>query len=209
MLSKKLATIKRDVELPFTFEDLIFTPDYGDLVRFLHSLDMNKLASRYEDKINDSYVPETKTVKKEISFARVEKIPEEFLKNESYVFVDADTSNFMVADIHGFALCKDENAYYISLENVLKDEALLAYLKDDTPYKIGYDVKRNMHLLNRIGLSVAFHDDVMILASLCDSTLTSTEKIFDAYGLTTEIKYEDVYGKANKPVLFIDEKFFY
>ena len=66
MLSKKLATIKRDVELPFTFEDLIFTPDYGDLVRFLHSLDMNKLASRYEDKINDSYVPETKTVKKEI-----------------------------------------------------------------------------------------------------------------------------------------------
>ena len=205
LLSKKLATIKRDVKLPFTFEDLIFTPDYGDLVRFLHSLDMNKLASRYEDKINDSYVPETKTVKKEISFARVEKMPEEFLKNESYIFVDADTSNFMVADIHGFALCKDENAYYISLENVLKDEALLTYLKDDTPYKIGYDVKRNMHLLNRIGLSVAFHDDVMILASLCDSTLTSTEKIFDAYGLTTEIKYEDVYGKANKPVLFIDE----
>lgn len=205
LLSKKLATIKRDVKLPFTFEDLIFTPDYTDLVRFLHSLDMNKLASRYEDKINDSYVPEAKTVKKEISFSRVEKMPEEFLKNESYVFVDADTANFMVADIHGFALCKDENAYYISLENALKDETLLAYLKNDTPYKIGYDVKRNMHLLNRIGLPVAFHDDVMILASLCDSTLTSTEKIFDAYGLTTEIKYEDVYGKANKPVLFIDE----
>lgn len=203
LLSKKLATIKTDVELPFTFDELLFNPDYSILISYLKSLDMNKMASRYEGM--SSSTPVVKEEIKEVSFERVTKIPSSFLSKDSFIFLDENQANFMQGEIYGFSLCSDTETYYISLEDAKKDTELLDYFKQETPYKCGYDIKRNMHLLEKESISIQFHDDTMILASLCDSTLTSTEKIFDAFGLSTTISFEDIYGKSNKPVLFVDE----
>ena len=204
LLSKKLATIKTNVQLPFTFDELLFHPDYSVLISYLKSLDMNKMASRYEGM--SSSTPVLKEEVKEVSFERVTKIPSSFLLKDSFVFLDENQANFMQGEIFGFALCSDTETYYIRLEDAKKDKELLEYLKQETPHKCGYDIKRNMHLLEKESISIHFYDDTMILASLCDSTLTSTEKIFDAFGLSTSITFEDVYGKSNKPVLFVDEE---
>ncbi len=203
LLSKKLATIKTDVDLPFTFDDLLFQPDYTVLVSYLKSLDMKKLVSKYEGLTSST--PTKLEVEKELTYKRVNQIPSAFLSHDLYVFIDDDHMNFMQAVMNGIALTDGEEAYYISIDDLKKDSELLKCLSSDTPHKCGYDIKRNMHLLQKESITIHFDDDAMILASLCDSTLTSTDKISDAFGLSTSVSFEDVYGKANKPVLFVDE----
>lgn len=205
ILSKKLATIRRDVKLDFTLDDCAFKPDYKQLVNFLKSLDMNKLAARFEDKAeSDTDADEKVKPSHDFSMQYVSQIPSSFMENECAVFVDDDGGHYMQAGIHGFALANEKEGYYITLENTLKDEALLKYLEAEKPYKTGYDIKRSMHLLKRDHITIQFHDDAMILASLADSTLTSTSKIAEHYQLTTDVSYEDVYGKTGKPVLLVE-----
>jgi len=207
VLSKKLATIKRDVELNFKTEDCMFHPDYPDLIKYLRSLDMNMLAKKYEDFSASVTVEEAASPEAESAdgYARVSKIPAFFLKSETFLFLDENQDSFVNAEVHGFGVNSEHGTVYISLEDVLKDEAFLAYLKQAEPHKTGYDIKRAMHLLKHAGLEINFHDDAMILASLCDSTLTSTDKIMEHYQLSTAVSFEDVYGKASKPILFADE----
>lgn len=205
ILSKKLATIRRDVKLDFTLDDCGFKPDYKQLVNFLKSLDMNKLASRFEDKAeSDTDTNEKAEPSRDFSMHAVSEIPSSFMENECAVFVDDDGGHYMQAGIHGFALANEKEGYYITLENALKDEALLKYFEAEKPYKTGYDIKRSMHLLERDHITIQFHDDAMILASLADSTLTSTSKIAEHYQLTTDVSCEDVYGKTGKPVLLVE-----
>ena len=206
-LSKKLATIKRDVELNFTMEDCMFHPDYANLVKYLRSLDMNMLAKKYEDTAALKRTSESEPVAEAgtTSFERVAKIPASVLQTETFLYLDENQESFVNAEIHGFGVNSEKGTYYISLDDLKKDADFLEYLKTQEPHKTGYDVKRAMHLLQHAGIEIAFHDDAMILASLADSTLTSTDKIMEHYQLSTEVSYEDVYGKANKPILFVDE----
>lgn len=205
LLSKKLAAIKTDVDLPFTYADLEFHPDYTTLVKFLLSLDMKSLASKFEGMVNEEPVQQAEE-KTDRHMKRVSKIPSDFLLHDSSVFIDDDHANYLSASIHGFALSYEDEAYYISLQDAKNDPALLQYFEQEKPYKTGYDLKRNMHLLKNENMHITFHDDVMILASLKDSTLTSTEKIAEHFELVTSVQYEDIYGKANKPILFVDEE---
>ena len=207
LLSKKLATIRRDVDVAIDADDLVFRPDYKSLVQFLLSLDMRQLASRFEE-IGNAYEtgePETKEDVKEERM-RVSRVPEEMLQKDFALFIDDDRRSFLESEIHGFALCDGSSSVYISLEDALKDDAFLKALKSDTPQKCGFDIKRAMHLCAHAGIEISWHDDAMILAALSDSTLTSTEKIREKFGLSTDAGYEEVYGKPNKPVMLVDEE---
>ncbi len=89
LLSKKLATIRRDVDVTIDADDLVFRPDYKSLVQFLLSLDMRQLASRFEE-IGNAYEtgePETKEEVKEERM-RVSRVPEKMLQKDFALFVD-------------------------------------------------------------------------------------------------------------------------
>ncbi len=207
LLSKKLATIRRDVDVTIDADDLVFRPDYKSLVQFLLSLDMRQLAARFEE-IGNAYEtgePETKEEVKEERM-RVSRVPEEMLQKDFALFIDDDRRSFLESEIHGFALCDGSSSVYITLDDALKDDAFLKALKSDTPQKCGFDIKRAMHLCAHAGIEISWHDDAMILAALSDSTLTSTEKIREKFGLSTDAGYEEVYGKPNKPVMLVDEE---
>ena len=196
-LSKTLATIKRDVVLDFTADDCVFRPDYTSLVRFLKSLEMNTLAAKYTERITET----ASAAAQAAGYRRVQSVDPSFLEQDCAVYVDGSADMYLRAEVYGLALCSGDECCYISLEDVRKDQDLLAYLVADAPHKIGYDVKRSLHLLKRAGIPVSFHDDAMIMASLADSTLTSTDKIFDSYDLHTSVSYEDVYGRPSRPKL--------
>ncbi|MBR4445765.1 MAG: DNA polymerase I [Solobacterium sp.] len=205
LMSKRLATIKRDVALDFTAEDCAFRPDYASLVTFLHSLDMRALAARYEDKAGAEV--QTEAVQEESSYESVRVIPEELYQADAVaLFVDETRGHFLDAGIYGLALCNKQKAYYIAWQDAVKDARMLAYLSDESNHLAGFDIKRNMHLFRNAGVPVHFADDAMILASLQDSTLTSPDKILQAFGLSTSLKYEDVYGKPNKPKMPMEEE---
>ena len=219
LMSKKLAAIKRDVELDFGPEDCVFEPDYDSLMTFFRSLNMNSLVKKYEGKetvkknksdvndntdlntLIDNVIPDAKELIRE----KVTSVPESLLCAGTAVFTDGTKDPFMSAEIHGFALSNGSHSVYIALEDAKKDDAFKEWLKG-SDRKITWDAKRAMHLLENEGLEGSFSDDVMIMASLADSTLTSNEKIMERYGLSLECSYEDVYGKPNKPVLLVEEE---
>ena len=212
LLSKKLATIRRDVDVEIDGDDLTFAPDYKSLVHFLETLDMRQLAARFEE-IGAAYEnsktdePE-EVIAEEVKEERhlVHSVPKEMLKHEFALFIDDDHRTFMESEIHGFALYDGVQSVYITLADAKKDQDFLNALADEEPYKTGFDIKRAMHLCARADIEIKWHDDAMILAALSDSTLTSNEKIREKYELSNEVSYEEVYGKANKPVLLIDEE---
>ena len=206
LLSKNLATIRRDVDVDIDADDLLFRPDYKSLIQFLRSLEMRQLAQRFEDiaaAAGEEKAPERKA--EAVQNMRITSAPDTLLSSPCSVFIDEDRRFFLNARIYGFAFADGTNTYYMTLGDVLKDEKLLAYLSSEQPYKTGYDIKRAMHVCANEGISVSWHDDAMIMASLCDSTLTSDDRIMESYGFVPSVSFEDVYGKANKPVLLIDE----
>ena len=91
--------------------------------------------------------------------------------------LDQDQPSVYFADVHGLALAYQDQAVYIPIEDVRQDEALLAYLAGEKT-KIVYDVKACLHLADGAGLTInGMKIDAMIAAFLCDSTLTSDQKI--------------------------------
>ncbi len=207
LLSKKLATIRRDVDVAIDADDLVFRPDYKSLVQFLLSLDMKQLAGRFEE-IGNAYHTEQPEEKAQVreERIRVTAVPKELLEKDFALFVDDDRRSFLESEIHGFGICDGVSSVYISFEDALNDTAFLAALKAETPHKCGFDIKRSMHLCAHASIEINWHDDAMILAALSDSTLTSTEKIREKYGLGSDTGYEEVYGKPNRPVMLVDEE---
>ncbi|MBQ6222986.1 MAG: DNA polymerase I [Solobacterium sp.] len=197
-LSKTLATIRRDVDIDITPEDCMFAPDYKDLIHFLDALGMKSLSSKYAEYLNQNTTEQAAETQ---SAQIVDKCPAEIFTQESAVYLDASNQFYLDAEVYGIALSTENHHVYLTIEDALQDTDLLAYLKADQPKKIGYDIKRNLHLLDNCGLRIAFGEDTMLMASLADSTLTSTEKIMERFGLSTSLKYDDVYGKPSRPKL--------
>ena len=165
---------------------------------------MNHLASRYEG--IEQKEEKTKETSEVVAFQQVKECPSALLKKELAIYLDATNDSYLEAEVFGFALTDGNQTVYMTLEDVKKDKELLAYFALEEPKKIGFDCKRNMHLLERTGITILFQEDAMILAALVDSQLTNTDKIFEHDGLTTSLQYEDVYGKPNKPKLAVLEE---
>lgn len=206
LLSKQLATIRRDVELDMTANDLAFAPDYESLVRFLRSLDMVQLAQRFAEKIPAGEAETEEKPEAKEAFRLVEVMPPEAYETDFALFIDDDRLNFMNAGIHGIALYNGTDGYYMHWQDARRDEALLQAFREGRTEICGFDIKRAMHLCSRDNVEISWHDDAMIMASLVDSSLTSVEKIMDSAGFVPTDKYDEIYGKANRPVLIPDEQ---
>ena len=200
MLSKTLATIRRDVKLPFSAEDCVFVPDYPALIRYFESLNMNSLIRRYQD-MASAEPEDTKPAETTVWFAEAKRCPDDMFNSDVAVWYDGDKAPFYLSALRGIALYNGTKGVYLTLENALKDDALRAALNDTAHRRIGYDIKRNMHYADRFGLACSFTDDVMIMANLADSELTSEDAIIAKTGVTTSETYEQVYGTAARPKL--------
>lgn len=131
LMSKKVATILRDVPLDVDLKKAEYEGyDYDTLKSFYETYDMNSLVKS----MTIEAVP-----KKELKLEIVDYMPE--ITKDSAVYVSIYDTNYHRSIILGYGIYNDEQAYFISYENALKDESFLAYLKDETKKKYGYDIK--------------------------------------------------------------------
>ncbi len=175
-MSKKLATIITNADIPV--EDYTFNPNYKTLVSFLDIIEMNSIKKRYEPLVTGN------TLKTEDEYIIVNKIPDEFKKEILYIALDDDKDVFYKSKLNGIAINNGEKTIYINIDDILKDTNLLNILKSDS-LKVGYDCKRDLHILKKYGIYINYGYDVMISSFLCDSTLTSLDKIIENYNLNT------------------------
>ena len=131
LMSKKVATILRDISIDVDLEKATYQGyDYETLKSFYEKYDMNSLIKSMKIEV---------APKKELKLEIVDHMPE--ITKDSAVYPSIYDTNYHRSIILGYGIYNDEQAYFISYENALKDESLLAYLKDENKKKYGYDIK--------------------------------------------------------------------
>lgn len=191
-LSKYLATIKVDAQIPLSLEDMTLEEPKPELHDFFVKYEMKSFAKNSVD---------TKEVKREGSKAIVKTISSELLSDDCVVYADYDNENYYDATLYGFALSKGDQSEYITLEDAKEDKAFMNYLQE-TNKKAVYDTKNFYHILHKNG--IAFGDvtfDIMIAAFLVDGTISDYDKLAEKYNFDHSIAKDEVYGKKGKPKL--------
>lgn len=195
-LSKMLATIKIDLNLPFTAEELTYEPKEEELHQFFVKYEMN------------SFLKKTTVKKEEVKVEQrlVEQISSELLKKGAILWADLDNENYYDATLYGFGIGDGSRVEYISLENALQDQGFLAFLKESNEL-VTHDAKNVYHALHKQNIACAnFAVDVQIAAFLLDGTISDYDKLIEKYQLNNFKTKEDVYGKAGKPKLIDEEE---
>ena len=189
-ISRDLAIIKTDIELPFSLEDTIyegysfknintFCQKYG-LKQFL-----NKVSSKW--KISDDESVDLNIVKVS-SFEGIE------LGTDIGIALDfEDYEDYYRSEIYGIALTNKRDHYYISFEDAVNDKYLLDILKDKSYKKYCFDYKSIKVALGKRGITIdGLEMDVLIASYLVDTTIkNSPEAVMNLYGLDISNKKED------------------
>lgn len=196
-LSKYLATIKTDAQIPLPFEDLTLQEPNEELHDFFVKYEMNSFA---KDTMN------TQKVEKKGTRTIVKTISKELLCADALIYANVDNESYYDATLYGFAISKDETTEYITLADAMQDEAFLAWLVEENE-KAVYDAKNFYHALHKHHIPFAdVQFDVMIAAFLVDQTLSDYDKLAEKYQFDRSLSKDEVFGKRGKPKLVEEEQ---
>ena len=191
LLSKKLATIKTDVDIPLDLEE--FKLDINDENK-------NAFFDKYEMK---SLISKDLIKKKTTQYKKVTKISKELLK-DAFLYFDSDDFTYFDRSLYGICVCNSKGEEYISYNDLINDSDLLDYIASDS-LKIVYDLKAIKHQLDSKNIYIGENtDDLCLMAFLANNTNDDIFKILHNYGFYIDTELKDIYGTVKKP-LVIDE----
>lgn len=174
LFSKFLATIKTDAPVDLNFDAMVFDPDLEGSLNFFKKYDMHTLARKTEENIMkkpDAGVIETQ------AFRDLDRSKGLTL----FAQFDLDDSSFP-HPLLSLTFSDGKGAIYKTVEALKNDPEILTYLSSREAM-IGYDVKRILHGATAVGIEIrALSEDLMILAFLIDSNLSTYEKLASVHG---------------------------
>lgn len=188
MMSKELATIKQDAEIPYSLDDVVF-----------HGFDegVNAFYQKYEMK-SFMHREAAETAGNEENIHVVEHLEVDLEQADTIILADYDNVHYTKKKLYGFAVSCGEELFYISLEHAKKDERLLQYLAQ-SENKNTFNAKEFYHICQRHQIACSpFAFDLMLGAFLLDSSVTSPQRFLDHYQIVMSMKIDDVYGKKQK-----------
>ena len=225
-LSRALATVKLDVELPVDFSDLVASePDVDTLRELYKRYELRTLLRQLDEQ--HGAAPEPAAAKAEATPVNYDVVlTEEAFDNwfarinkAALVALDTETTslNYMEAELVGISLATTPGeAAYIPLAHdyegapaqLSRDDVLAklkSWLENPKKYKVGHHLKYDAHVLARYGIALkgmAF--DSMLESYVLNSVATRHDMDSTArhyLGVET-IHYEDVAGKGAKQLTF-------
>ena len=229
-LSKQLATIRCDVELPLNVQDLALrAQDAARLAELFEQLEFTRLLRRVRDAnvgaaplppAPSAPAPPRPAARYETIVTRAER--ERWLERVAaapLVAVDTETTSlaYMRAELVGISLAvtPGEAAYiplahrYPGAPDQLNREAVLARMKpwlESSAPKVGHHLKYDAHIFANHGIALrGIQHDTMLESYVLNSTATRHDlnSVAALYlGLTVTLKYEDVVGKGAKQITF-------
>ena len=221
-LSRELATIRLDVDLPVTLDDLEPGAADVDALRDLYARFELRTLLRQLDEEAGKPPPAKRAASADydivLDWGAFDAWLDRILKAE-LVAVDTETTSldYMAAEVVGLSLCVEPgHAAYIPVahdypdapkqlprEEVLKK--LREFLESPEHAKVGHHLKYDAHVLARHGIHLAgMRFDTMLESYVLNSVATrhdmdSTARLY--LGVDT-IHYEDVAGKGAKQLTF-------
>ena len=187
-LSKYLATIVIDAQLPFTLEECVVNTQAERLNQFFRKYEMQKFMLKEEAEAEKEIA---------LNFDIVERVDEGMLSKPCFFFIDSDFEDVKIAAFYGLSIANQEEIQYIRLEDLKQDVALLDYLKSDMA-KATYDCKHMYHLFDREGIEINHCDFDLMIASFLNDGCNSYDSFVEKYHLKLANPLE-IYGKKGKP----------
>lgn len=190
LMSKKVATILRDVPLDVDLKKAEYEGyDYDTLKSFYETYDMNSLIKS----MTIEAAP-----KKELKLEIVDHMPK--ITKDSAVYASIYDTNYHRSIILGYGIYNDEQTYFISYENALKDESFLAYLKDETKKKYGYDIKSAVIGSRWNGVEInGYTFDLSLASYVLEPAIKEELKYVCTHFDYDGVQYdEEVFGKGAK-----------
>jgi DNA polymerase-1 len=225
-LSKKLATIKLDVDMPVAIDDLQPTSANNDGLRSIYGrFELRTLLRQLDEGNNeDSVEPEAPPAAEQGDYETVLdwKSFERWMKKISkadLVALDTETTslNYMAAEVVGISLAVEAGeAAYIPVahdypgapDQLSRDEVLekmRPFLEDPNASKVGHHLKYDAHVLARHGIHLqGMKFDSMLESYVLNSVATrhDMDSVTRLYLGRETIHYEDVAGKGAKQLSF-------
>ncbi len=196
LLSKQLATIRRDVPLTLSLDELAWQSyDVERVTTLFQELGFTSLM----DKIGRSSQEQRSL--KDISFVTVQTIDEHMLEKESTLLVEVMDANYHQAPILGFALVNERGHFFIPTDVALASSVFKTWLEDEQCKKSVFDAKRAIVALKWHGIELKGVDFDLLLAAYL---LNPTDANGDVAAIAKTKQYtdvqsdEEVYGKGAK-----------
>ena len=217
----ELVTLKKDVDLKISFEDLLKAEENQE--------ELNKLFASLEfktwiksSKSSGDEIPEVPMSKKEYQTVLTENDLKVWAKkiNKCNVFaIDTETSSLdtMTADLIGISLaCKEGEGCYIPIKHLYEEmpnqipltqiqKILGSAITKNQKKLVGQNLKFDLPMLNRHGIKVEeFLGDTMLMSYVLNSTGTrhGLDRMALYYLNYEPMKYEEVAGSASKQINF-------
>ncbi len=191
-MSYHLATIYREVKLPFVLEDLKYKGYHWE--KYIALLEELEFASLLK-KLN---LEESKKKEKEPSISRKEWKPISFFKADHpfAFYLELDGMDYNKNKVLGISICDQENKYFIQEDELLSYRSLF----ENSTFKYTYDLKKCTIVLARYGIhlkGVSF--DTMIATYLLDYSVKD-----DIAYVAKDLGYllpffENSYGTEKRP----------
>lgn len=193
-MCKHLAIIPTDKEIPLNPEDIIYKGyNFKQISDFSNKYDFKYLIPKLPKRL----VLEDKKSKK-VEFSEVFDTNSINFNDELSLDVDMEDGNYHYSNLTGLAFRVNDSTYYISLENLKKDEKLLSILGDKNVKKFAFDFKKvRTALLNNDIKVEGLYFDLLLANYLIDSnSKNSLEDVLLSYSVDTS------YARNNDNLLF-------
>ncbi|MBM6628327.1 DNA polymerase I [Mammaliicoccus vitulinus] len=194
-LSKELATINRDSPIEVSIEDLKLTDDNDEeKIKLFKTLEFKQLLDQM-DASTEAYDDRVIEYQEHLNDFDFENI------TEAAIHFETNENNYLKADVLGFAIHANDQAYVVSAEELKENKALHAWLENENVHFSVYDAKKTIILCERLGIKVnGIQFDTMLASYILDPSRT----IEDIYSVVSEfgVYYvpndESIYGKGKK-----------
>lgn len=189
-MSYDLATIYRDVLLDFSLDDCRYTKENTKrFTELLQEFEFHSLIKKYH---LDQDIPVE--VKKE---DMIHILPiDQLVANSFSFYVETRGSVYSKSEVLGIGIYDGISGYFISASELEKYKDLFS----SNSFKYTYDLKKNIVVLNSLGISISnVTFDTMIAAYLLDYVVKD-DISFVAQAFSVSIPlYDDLYGTEKRP----------
>ncbi|WP_203361508.1 DNA polymerase I [Bacillus sp. REN10] len=196
LMSKKLATILREVPMDVSLDSLQYEdPDNDQVYELFKDLGFHSLLDKLDRPAGEAAVHEVVNYKKET------ELDEAFFHQQSSFYLEMITDNYHHADIVGFSIAAEDHLSYIPADVAFASPAFKAWAESEQYKKSVFDAKRTVIGLRRHGIELKGIDFDLLLASYLINPSESPEDfsaVAKLHGLGTIQPDEAVYGKGAK-----------
>ena len=194
--SKYLATLKDDVEIEFTAEDLKLEElDIDEMTKFLKELEFNSF-------LKELTKASIKEVDVEFTIIDNENTNlEKILSSDAYLNIEVFGNNYYKGEFLGISFVSDKHKVFITKDVVVKNKTVKAYLENKNYKKKVYDYKTFLVVLNKYNITinnVVF--DLMIGAYLINPRygVGDFKQVASNFKQNTLEFYDTIYGANTK-----------